>query len=459
MPDLGIVTARDPRDSMWQSIVEKVAKAESKAALKRGVAKNAFAAAASTAGLSDHLAELVAAAHAQVYERHEGVKFRGPLRFSLAPVPAMTAAAGGPVMLQVGRLETGKRCSSLAIQLAEAKAFGTSEQIAGLQSAFDFNVCDPFWEQCINEYVAYFKVAGKQIPYRPGRYSVLGTAVPATATIALFGDWGTGTQAAREVLEQIQGFGPDILMHLGDVYYSGTQEEMQERFLDVCRDVFGSSMPARFSLSGNHDMYSGGQGYYWLVDQIGQGASYFAIENNDWLFVAMDTGVHDYKPLQFGGGSTFLMPNEAEWVNNLVANKGNKKAVLLSHHPLFSAFDPISGGPVNQVLLSQLQPSIPNVTAWFWGHEHRLGIYDLYQGLARGRCLGHAAVPVFADATGDAPKFPDVPLRRENGDVVDMGQEDGLFKHGFAIMKLNGPNATVSYYRQGESSPLWQETF
>jgi hypothetical protein len=173
----------------------------------------------------------------------------------------------------------------------------------------------------------------------------------------------------------------------------------------------------------------------------------------------MDTGVHDYKPLQFGGGSTFLVPSEADWVNNLIANKGNKKVVLLSHHPLFSAFDAISGSSVNSVLLSQVQTSLPNVTAWFWGHEHRLGIFDSFQGLARGRCLGHAAVPVFADATGDPPKFTDVPLHKENGELLEMGQEDGLFKHGFAIMNLNGPNATVSYYRQGEPSPLWQEAF
>ncbi len=458
MPDLEIITARDPRDSMWQSIVEKVAKNESKAALAKGAAKTGFAAAASTAGLSSHLAELVAAAHAQVYERHEGAKGRAPQRYSLAPVPAMTAAAGGPVMMEVGRLETGKRCSSLAIQLAEAKVFGTPEQIAALQSAFDFNVCDPFWAGCIDEYVAYFKVGGKQIPYRPGLNNVLAAPVPAGATIALFGDWGTGTQAATDVLQEIRGFNPDILMHLGDVYYSGTQEEMQERFLDVCDSVFGSSMPARFSLSGNHDMYSGGDGYYWLVGQLGQVASYFAIQNNDWLFIGMDTGVHDYKPLQFGGGSTFLVPSEADWVNDLVANKGNRKVVLFSHHPLFSAFDPISGSSVNSVLQSQLQASIPEVTAWFWGHEHRLAIYDPFQGLARGRCLGHAAVPVFADASGDSPKFTDVPLHRENGELLDMGQTDDLFKHGFAIMNLSGATASVSYYRQGESTPLWQET-
>ena len=269
------------------------------------------------------------------------------------------------------------------LQIAKAKVFGTDDQVKVLQNAFDFNVCDPFWSQCVDEYVNFFKLRGSAIPYREGLNNVLPTPVSANAKIALFGDWGTGTEDAIDLLQQIKGFNPDILMHLGDVYYSGTQDEMQERFLDVCDSVFGASMPPRFSLSGNHDMYSSGAGYYWLVDQLGQGASYFAIQNNDWLFIVMDTGVHDYNPLQGGSEASYLMSTEADWVNNLVAKKGNKKVVFLSHHPLFSAYDPIGGASLNAVLLNQIQASLPNVTAWFWGHEHRLGVYDPFQNTAR----------------------------------------------------------------------------
>ena len=43
-------------------------------------------------------------------------------------------------------------------------------------------------------------------------------------------------------------------------------------------------------------MYSGGEGYYWLVDELSQKASYFCIRNSDWQFVAMDTGYNDFSP-------------------------------------------------------------------------------------------------------------------------------------------------------------------
>ncbi len=133
--------------------------------------------------------------------------------------------------------------------------------------------------------------------------------------------------------------------------------------------------------------------------------------------------------------------------------------MLFSHHPLFSAYDAIGGEAVNTLLLGQISASLPKVTAWFWGHEHRLGVYDPFQGLARGRCLGHAAVPVFDDGKGDAPSFTGVPVLRVNGRTLDPGVENGVFKHGYAIMSLSGKNAAVSYYRQGESAPLWQESF
>jgi hypothetical protein len=453
-----IVTVRDFQDSVWQSVVESVAKSEAAKAKTKSATYGGMPTAKVTApvfgsnALPGHLAAMVNAAHAQVLEQ-------STLSPELPSDPPVTYGSSAPVTAKSISLDGTKRCASLSLQLAKAKVFGTDEQVEELQNEFNYSVCDPFWVKCVSEYVKHFQIAGDEIPYRAGINNVLPTPIPYNAKIALFGDWGTGTQEAYDLMHQIKGLTPDILMHLGDVYYSGIMEEMQERFLDVCSAVFGSSIPTRFSLSGNHDMYSGGAGFYWLVDELNQGASYFAIQNDYWLFIAMDTGVHDYNPLQQGSASGYLEPSEVEWINGLVANRGTRKVVFLSHHPLFSAFDPIDGKALNTVLLEQLQQSIPNVTAWFWGHEHRLAIYDRYAGLARGRCLGHAAVPVFADETGDAPKFHEVPIHRENGIPLETGVEGGFFKHGFAILKLNGPQATVSYFRDYEPHPLWVETF
>jgi len=46
------------------------------------------------------------------------------------------------------------------------------------------------------------------------------------------------------------------------------------------------------------------------------------------------------------------------------------KTILLSHHPLFGAFEDINGQPVNELLLQQAHDLLPHMTACFWGHEH-----------------------------------------------------------------------------------------
>ncbi len=275
----------------------------------------------------------------------------------------------------------------------------------------------------------------------------------------LISDWGTGEPRAIRLLSQIRTLKPDILLHLGDVYYSGTQDEMQRRFLDVIDGVFGKERPRVFSLCGNHDMYSGGRGYYGLVKQLGQASSYFAVQNRDWRFVAMDTGFNDRDPTTFGAGATLLDLDEAEWVKQTVNGAGGRKVVLFSHHPPFSAYDPIGGKAVNTLFLDQIRPCLPNVSAWFWGHEHRLGVYDSYEEVARGRCLGHGAIPVFADGRGELIQFPEVPVYQQNGRPLTMGTAGGFYKTGFAVMTLDGKDASVSYYREGESAPFWNESF
>src|SRR5437773_2763535 len=71
-------------------------------------------------------------------------------------------------------------------------------------------------------------------------------------TLAVFGDWGTGLYGAPEVSKQIEkASGIDIVMHLGDVYYSGTEGEFKDRFTKLWPKKPGALHRA---LNGNHEM-------------------------------------------------------------------------------------------------------------------------------------------------------------------------------------------------------------
>jgi hypothetical protein len=135
--------------------------------------------------------------------------------------------------------------------------------------------------------------------------------------------------------------------------------------------------------------------------------------------------------------------------------------VLLSHHQLFSAYDGTGQGAVNNLLRSQFQDALADVELWFWGHEHDLSIYAPYAGLQRGRCVGCSAIPVFVAPNHYTQKFPVplVPGPDDPGRPVMLGDNGTVYNRANAIMELNGPGATVSYYQHtDEQGPLFKES-
>ena len=343
-------------------------------------------------------------------------------------------------------------CTETAAKFLWAEITGNHQQAAIYAAELKDSVCDPGWGECLTEYLA-FKVSGGDFPYRANMNPVFN--LDANATIAIIGDWGTGQDVAINLLTQVKKAGPDVVIHLGDIYYSGTQTEAQENFLSICQTVLGAGTPV-YSLCGNHDMYSGGNGYYWLVDQLKQQASYFCLQNANWQFLAMDNGHNDSNPFTVLTNMTSLNPAEAQWHANRIQQAGSRKNVLLSHHQLFSPFGSV--GEVNNTpyaynpnLLANFQSLLSQVTCWFWGHEHTLAVYDPYMQLQRGRCVGCSAVPVFTDQQSYTPAtglttYNGAPLPTWNSTAITANNGTD-YNHGYAIMTLNGTTANVDYYQ------------
>lgn len=387
-------------------------------------------------------------------------------------VPAVVA----PATAAAGLVDTAKFCASAAYRLAEAQVHATLtgdySQLTALHAQLDtpFASCDPKWGEVLAVYAAS-RLASNEIPYI--RYKNLGDFVikdrlPADATVAILADWGTGQESARTMLTSIARYKPDVVIHLGDVYYSGAQSEVQNYFYAIWQKVLNipkvawgtpltdlTSKPATFHLPGNHDMYAGGKPYYDVIKMLGQPASYFCLQNDNWQFVAMDTSLHDSNPLTVAD-ATSVEPDEITWMKDKVNNAGGRKTILLSHHQLFTAFEKIGGASVNAKLLPQVQDILPKLTAWLWGHEHNLTIYKRFLNVL-GRCVGHGAFPVSAKALQNPPNA-DVSI--EN--VTLAADDKGFYRHGYVIMKLNGSAADLTYYQYNADSDsesvLFKET-
>ena len=249
-------------------------------------------------------------------------------------------------------------------------------------------------------------------------------SLPDTARIAVFSDWGTALYGAPHIADAIRRAGAfDVVMHLGDVYYAGTKEEMRKRFLKVWPFVAGAR---NRGLNSNHDMYSGGHAYFGLVlPRFDQASSYFAMQNDYWTLVCLDTAYKDFD----------LDTEQIDWIRDVLDQAGQRKVVFFSHHQLFSRLDD-QGKELAKRLSKILEAQ--QVDYWFWGHEHRCVIYDAHEtwGL-RGRCVGHGGIPQKRGSVKDGDIFQSV-------GVYQWRHLSG--KNGVpASLALDGPNVHIPW--------------
>jgi 3',5'-cyclic AMP phosphodiesterase CpdA len=449
--DIVFKTFRDRKSALWQSVVEEVA---AKSADADAAGKKEFRAVAPRYRRSAVRSLKVVIAATEVAEDN-------------SPHPPSSGEphidkSQGPLMK--GFIDDIKECSEMAFQLATAKAFGNQAQYQILHDKLfhKFGSCDPLWGECITKYVEYFKLKREDIHYRAGLDNVLAYDLPTQAKIAIIGDWGTGMPEAVDLLSQIAAKKPDVVIHLGDIYYTGLPSEVNDWFLEIYRDVVGDT--PLYSLAGNHDMYSGGEGYYWLVDQLGQKASYFCVRNEYWQLLAMDTGYNDFDPRKVSSVVTSLTDTEAAWINSKIRQGMTQglRTCLLSHHQPFSAFEKIGDNFVNDKLLAQVGGVLNDVDVWLWGHEHRLDIYEAYKGVKRGRCLGCSAVPVFTQDDYFEPKCEDIPLLKDptkGGKPITLGDNGVTYNLAYAMVSLNKQQGRIEYFQSSEESgPLFSES-
>jgi Calcineurin-like phosphoesterase len=385
----------------------------------------------------------------------------------------MPQAAGDVPVTTEGVFQT---CAELGLQYLEARARGDQEAIKRVKNQTEFSKCDEKWISTFEEYAKYFEDEGglRPIPYiRAGTVAKKVLDMKPNARVALIADWGTGTDVAVDLLKSVKKQNPDVVIHLGDVYYSGTEEECDAYFLRIVNDVLdrkNTGIPV-YTIPGNHDMYSAGSGFYPLIKQLNAGArqqlaSFFCLRSTDglWQFEAMDTGLHDHDPFHVKEVLTYLETDEEDWhVERIKEFSG--QTILLSHHQLFSAFRQI-GQPDKDGNLNACNPHLlasyarfqgaGRIAAWFWGHEHILCIYKRYAGLQYGRCIGHGAIPVFDSSSpynalaglDDPPQLIDNTQLRLDGKV---------YAHGYAMIKFNGPVATVDYFQGSDVKPSFTE--
>ncbi len=326
--------------------------------------------------------------------------------------------------------------------------------------------------------VAFPTYAGSS---KNGVYQVGPLTDPNSIRLAIAGDWGTGTEEAWQVADLMEGTNPDFTIHLGDVYYVGNGQEVEENCLGKKVNGYdGVYWPhgkqGSFALNGNHEMLANGGPYFHVFlptlgmtgDSEGQVASFFCLETRDWRIIAIDTGYNSVGMPVLGtipwlsqfpliGADCYLEPELLAWLQNVVQTKTNPKpTILLSHHHYFSAFPYEQSYPRPARQLAEFFTG--QEVVWIWGHEHRLGIYDKHttpEGLTfYGRCAGHGGMPIEM-ADPDVSKAPLLLYDQRThplNDKIEVGQ------NGFLIANIAGTTLTLDY-RDVDNNQVLFETF
>ncbi len=276
--------------------------------------------------------------------------------------------------------------------------------------------------------------------------------IPNAVQIAMAGDWGTGdwrTAAnpapSTDVRNHMAFLQTHLTIHLGDVYYAGTGDE--EKHLLV--DLWPKGSLGALTLNSNHEMYSGATPYFEQalgssLFAIQQGRSFFALENDDWVIVGLDSAYYSDAEGLYMDGALYQAGGpqlQLDFLRHQAAKR--KKTIVLTHHNGLT-----EDGSETTNLWAQVMSAFPDGAApayWYWGHVHAAVVYQPRpQGTANVlcRCCGHGALPWgHASELANNPnvlwyeqrlaKDPDIPQRVLNG---------------FAVLYLDGPNIEEVFY-------------
>lgn len=310
--------------------------------------------------------------------------------------------------------------SEMSRRLAQA-----SPEDTGLGPDFLFSNADPGWATVVAALLE--KWLTPDADFRTHEDVETLFTMPNQSSVALFSDWGTGRPAADAVMNQITARNPGVMIHLGDIYYSGQPDEARDRFLDH----WPAAGAARFALNANHEMYSGGHGYFETVlPEMENQGSYFCVQNDHWRLIGLDSAYKDKK----------LHRPQLRWLEKLVEPNDGRRNILMTHHQAFSMFEEVKA----KDLYDPVKPLIEKgkVHAWFWGHEHKSVAFKKYKGLV-ARCIGHGAIPYSPPGSDFSEKtFPDLEVK-----FVNRRRRPSSLQgvNGFALLRFNGPDLEVDH--------------
>ncbi|MGJ4948873.1 hypothetical protein [Bradyrhizobium sp. HKCCYLS20291] len=322
----------------------------------------------------------------------------------------------------------------------------------------DYDSTDLGWAYC---FPAMVLTEDQTPPFKVGNT----VQIPDGTNLALLGDWGGANAPALAVGAAAKA--SDCVIHLGDVYYAGTNGDdildpyESTNFVEVWPGAAGKS----FALNSNHEMYAHATGYSLTTLAApafaSQGGNCFALTNKAFRIVGLDSAYYapDNQLKDFPGCMIGSLGDpqgaQMQFLQNQIAQLGSGQSlILLTHHnglnldgsvPTAADAAYLLWQQVTQVL-QQIPAGASQNVVWYWGHQHAAAVYNAQQinGITiNPRCCGHGCIP-WGIATD---------LSQSSNVLWYEGQNLGpganyFVTNGYATLALNGAALTESFWDQ-----------
>jgi hypothetical protein len=377
------------------------------------------------------------------------------LRQVQAEAKAQNIAMGGSVSANAMAIAGLPSAAKLAESIGVREILGSAP----------YEALDYQWAESV---LNYYQTGRNRVPFPThlahGISPVQDLVTASEIRIAIAGDSGADKRVTppAAIADLMRAKKPHYTVHLGDVYYSGLDSEENNNFLGLWPE--GSN--GTYTLNSNHEMYCGGTGYFniLLADPkfaAQRGLSYFALTNEHWLIIGLDTAYFAYyQSLLYEEGSLAEPDTNKEkdglvqiqWLREVLGQNLDKRLILLSHHDGFDV-NPAGGAVSRKPLLQQITGELSQVRDWWWyfGHVHAPIVYQrIFFGSnssASTRCVGHGAVP-YEPFPQDLKRLGDGEVRVQwsETDLARNGGDSRRAPNGFLLVTLKGAEIKEEYY-------------
>ncbi len=276
------------------------------------------------------------------------------------------------------------------VPLDEAGATAVVHPDGSIWGVEKFEQLDPEWFGALFEFLKWHLLPKPAFGRDPQIIRM-----PERTDVALIGDWGTGfwrkaATAASRVATAVEASGVDFTIHLGDTYYAGTRCQVRRNLAKV----WPRGSVASLVVPGNHEMYCNAVHLVkalrkWFPAQ--HGTTFFALENEHWLVLALDTAYHATR--FYLDGSLGNDGPQHEFVRARLREKGKRKVIVLTHHQPVDAVGEKTTTLHDEVLALFADVRLSSPDVWYWGHLHTPAIYESNALPYLARCVGHGAIP------------------------------------------------------------------